>query len=159
MIHWNNGLTLEEAFVFLDFFFLCNKGMTLQPSYFVSNYRNFPKFSDRQVWANSADPDQTAPRSSLIRIYTVCHSVCIVWTRYSMVEPHSSTFRVITTKFLGVRIFRKFTVVHFLNPDFIIMLYSPQSKCKYKVKNMKRKSLTELFIYFHLFANSSFRLY
>ena len=22
--------------------------------------RNFPKFSDRQVWANSADPDQTA---------------------------------------------------------------------------------------------------
>ena len=25
-------------------------------------YRNFPKFSDRQVWSNSADPDQTAPR-------------------------------------------------------------------------------------------------
>ena len=22
-------------------------------------YRNFPKFLDRQVWANSADPDQT----------------------------------------------------------------------------------------------------
>ena len=22
-------------------------------------YRNVPKFSDRQVWANSADPDQT----------------------------------------------------------------------------------------------------
>ena len=34
------------------------------------------------------------------------HSVCIV---YSMVEPHSSNFRVITT-ILGVRIFRKFTV-------------------------------------------------
>ena len=27
-------------------------------------YRNDPKFSDRQIWANSADPDQ---RSSLIR--------------------------------------------------------------------------------------------
>ena len=27
-------------------------------------YRNFPKFSDRQVWANSADPDQTAPRGA-----------------------------------------------------------------------------------------------
>ena len=27
-----------------------------------------------------------------------------------MVEPHSSNFRVITTIFLGVRIFRKFTV-------------------------------------------------
>ena len=45
-------------------------------------------------------------RSSLIRVYTVCHSVCIVWTHYSMVEPHSSNFRVITTniwvsKYLG----------------------------------------------------------
>ena len=48
--------------------------------------------------------------SSLIRIYTVCHSVCIVWTHYSMVEPHSSNFRVITTNVLGVRIFKKFTV-------------------------------------------------
>ena len=38
-------------------------------------------------------------RSSLIRVYTVCHSVCIVWTHYSMVEPHSSNFRVITTTF------------------------------------------------------------
>ena len=38
--------------------------------------------SDSQAWANSADPDQ---RSSLIRVYTVCHSVCIVWTHYSMV--------------------------------------------------------------------------
>ena len=28
-------------------------------------YRNFPKFSDRQVWANSADPDQTAPRGAV----------------------------------------------------------------------------------------------
>ena len=26
--------------------------------------------SDRQVWANSADPDQTAPRGALIRVYT-----------------------------------------------------------------------------------------
>ena len=24
-----------------------------------------PKFSDRQVWANSADPDQTAPRGAV----------------------------------------------------------------------------------------------
>ena len=27
-----------------------------------SAYHNDPKFSDRLVWANSADPDQTAPR-------------------------------------------------------------------------------------------------
>ena len=28
-------------------------------------YRNDPKFSDRQVWANSADPEQTAPRGEV----------------------------------------------------------------------------------------------
>ena len=53
---------------------------------------------------------QTQIRGLLIRVYTVCHFICIVWTHYSMVEPHSSTFRVMTTNFLGVRIFRKFTV-------------------------------------------------
>ena len=46
----------------------------------------------------------------LLRVYTVCHSVCIVRTHNSMVEPHSSNFRVITTNILGVPIFRKFTV-------------------------------------------------
>ena len=71
----------------------------------IIQYCNDPKFSDRYAWANSEDP-----RSSLIRVYTVCHSVCIVWTHYSMVEPHSSNFRVITTNFLGFRIFRKSTV-------------------------------------------------
>ena len=54
-------------------------------------YHNDPKFSDRYAGANSADPDQTA--------------------HYSMVEPHSSNFRVITTNILGVQIFRKFMVV------------------------------------------------
>ena len=32
-----------------------------------------------------------------------------------MVEPHSSNFRVITTNFLGVRIFRKLTIVKVLS--------------------------------------------
>ena len=31
----------------------------------LQTYRNDPKFSDRQVWANSADPDQTAPRGAV----------------------------------------------------------------------------------------------
>ena len=31
-------------------------------------YSNVPKFSDRQVWANSADPDQTAPNFQLSEI-------------------------------------------------------------------------------------------
>ena len=55
---------------------------------------------------------QTQIRLLLIRVYTVCHSFCIVWTHYSMIEPHSSNFRVITTNILDVRIFRKFTVHH-----------------------------------------------
>ena len=70
----------------------------------IPKRNNDPKFSDRYAWANSADPDQTAPW-----VYTVCHSICIVWNHYSMVEPHSSNFRVITTNVFGVRIFRKFT--------------------------------------------------
>ena len=64
--------------------------------------------SDRFAWVNSAGPDQTAPLSSLIRVYTVCHSVFIVWTHFSMIEQNSSHFRVITTNILGVRIFRKY---------------------------------------------------
>ena len=32
---------------------------------FTIDYRNVPKFSDRQVWANSADSDQTAPRGAV----------------------------------------------------------------------------------------------
>ena len=69
----------------------------------MPNYHNDPKFSDRYAWAN---------RSSLNRVYTVCYSICIVWTRYSIVAPHSSNFRVIRTNFSGVRIFRKFKAEH-----------------------------------------------
>ena len=58
-----------------------------------SDYRNDPKFSDRQALANIVDPDHTASKD------TVCHSICIFWTRYSMVEPHCSNFRIITTIF------------------------------------------------------------
>ena len=32
----------------------------------VFEYSNDPKFSDRYAWANSADPDQTAPRGKVI---------------------------------------------------------------------------------------------
>ena len=30
--------------------------------YHITCYHNDPKFLERQVWANSADPDQTAPQ-------------------------------------------------------------------------------------------------
>ena len=59
-----------------------------------TGYRNVPKFSDSQVWAKSVDPDQTAP---MIRVYTVCQSVCIFWTHYR--------------KFLNIRTSEKFAVI------------------------------------------------
>ena len=65
----------------------------------MKTYRNV---SDRQVWANSADPDQTA--CSLIRVYTVCSSLCIFWMHYSKKTPSCSTFRVITINFPNPKI-------------------------------------------------------
>ena len=44
-----------------------------------------------------------------IRIYTVCHSVCIFWTHYSVVKQHCSNFSVTTAIFSSVRFF---TVLH-----------------------------------------------
>ena len=61
----------------------------------LSYYHNDPKFLNRQVLANSADPAQTAP----IRVYTVCHSVCIFWANYSVVKRYCSNFRIITAIF------------------------------------------------------------
>ena len=46
-------------------------------------YRNFPKFSDRQVWADSADPDQTAPRGA-------------VWSGSTLFAIPSASFGCIT---------------------------------------------------------------
>ena len=37
----------------------------LRNPWLLSMYRNDPEFSDRYVWANSADPDQTAPRGAV----------------------------------------------------------------------------------------------
>ena len=62
-------------------------------------YHNGAKFSDRQVLANSVDPDQTA-----LRVYTVCNSIYSFWNNYSMDRPPCWTFREITAKILGVRI-------------------------------------------------------
>ena len=67
-----------------------------------------------------------------------------------MVEPHSSNFRVITTIFLGVRIFRKITVVAALGEKLLILglfkkkvktgdIFSPWSSSLYWcIKSMKR---------------------
>ena len=48
-----------------------------------SQYRNVPKISDSQVWANSADPDQTAPRGA-------------VWSGSTLFAISSAPFGLIT---------------------------------------------------------------
>ena len=42
----------------------CNKSGKTEEHKQIT-YRNVPKFSDRQVWAYSADPDQIAPRGAV----------------------------------------------------------------------------------------------
>ena len=54
-------------------------------------YCNVPKISDRQIWANSVDPDQTAPHC--------LQSLCTFWMHYSKEKPSCSTFREITANF------------------------------------------------------------
>ena len=39
-------------------------------------------------------------QSDQIRVYTVCHSVCIFWTHFSMEESDLSNFRIITAIFV-----------------------------------------------------------
>ena len=74
-----------------------------------------PKFSNRQAWANSVDPDQTAPDQGL---YTVCNSVCIFWSHYSIVEPQCSNFKIITaplfrvSEYLGILRYKRYTKTH-----------------------------------------------
>ena len=77
------------------------------PDYFIK-YRKVPRFSDRLVWANSADPDQ---RSSLIEVYTVCNSLGIFWMHYSKKKPSCSTFRVITPNFWMSKILRFYGII------------------------------------------------
>ena len=66
---------------------------------------------------------KTQIRSSLIRVYTVCHCVCIFWTHYSIVKPCCSNFRMITANFSGVQIFRSFTVVMRFYSNIVVLLY------------------------------------
>ena len=49
-------------------------------------------------------------RSSLIRIFTVCHSFYIYWRHYFIVKLNCFILRTTTVAGLGVPIFRVFTV-------------------------------------------------
>ena len=84
-IYMQNAMLLNFIFSYLYQNF--NTHQTLKkfftlPNRHLTNYRNDLKILNRQVWANSVDPDQTVPsfRSSLIWDYTVCHSLGIFRT-------------------------------------------------------------------------------
>ena len=55
-------------------------------------------------------------RSSLIRIYTVCHSFYIFWRHYFIVKLNCFILRITTVAGLGVPIFRVFTVKQIFSP-------------------------------------------
>ena len=51
---------------------------------------DYPQYSDGQGWANIVDPDCSF--RSLIRVHSICHSVCIFWTHKCMVKLHPYSF-------------------------------------------------------------------
>ena len=68
-------------------------------------------------------------RLLLIRIYTICHFICISWTHYCIVKPDRSIF---TTKMVGVDPIEKrgksengttiSSKVYFLGPNLMVIL-------------------------------------
>ena len=68
---WHHSLLMNDIVMYM--YYLLGKKLKYVSGDRRTNsyYRNDPKFSDRQVWANSADPDQTADQR------LDCHSVCI----------------------------------------------------------------------------------
>ena len=52
-------------------------------------FLSFDQFSNRQIWANMVDQDQTAPS---VKTNIVSHSVSIFWTNLSILKPHCSNF-------------------------------------------------------------------
>ena len=62
------GWIIQNNHIFMNVLYcVSSKDFGLVCLYVLScaMYRNGPRFSDRQVWANSADQDQTAPRGSV----------------------------------------------------------------------------------------------
>ena len=72
------------------------------------HYRYVPKFSDRQVCANSVDPDQTAPRGAFLSGSTLFTILSALFGYILCVNSYESYFRIITVSFSGVRNFRSF---------------------------------------------------
>ena len=63
-------------------------------------------------WSKQCRPwSDCSLRSSLIRVYSVCYSVCIFWTQCCIVKSNCSNCRTLTVIILGVPVFRIFTVL------------------------------------------------
>ena len=107
---------------------LKNKTTPLLRPAFVSPM--FSKVSDKIAYANNVDPDQTAPSgSTLIRVYTVCHSF-----KYFKKQLHESKNlakkKKKKKKKKYVQIFRTFTIfyIHIKTiPLLRSLLASPKS--------------------------------
>ena len=69
-------------------------------------------------------------------------SGCIFWVHYSSVKPSCSNFRVITANFLGVRIFRIFTVTELEG------MFHTSKKQNYKVDTYSNWLLPKLLSFF-----------
>ena len=65
-------------------------------------------------WTDSSGQTMQTQRSSLIWVYTVCCSICIVWMLYNVAKTTCSIFRVTTANFSGIRIFGNFMVISLL---------------------------------------------
>ena len=68
------------------------------------------------------------PRSSLVRVCIVCHSICLFWAHYSMVEPHCSNFRIITaivwvSEYLGILRYPKLFWIHKKQRSEFLIIY------------------------------------
>ena len=86
----------------------------------MRSYPNDPKFLDRQVRTNRADPDQTAPER-----YTQFSMLSAsFWTYYPMVKPHCSQFRIITAIFPGVQTFKIIMVLGMWRKTKVTKKYS-----------------------------------
>ena len=69
-------------------------------------------------WANSAGPDQTAPKVAVcIRVYTFGNSICILFIQNCITKPTFSVFRTVTVLNFGILSFRNFTIC-FAVPEF-----------------------------------------
>ena len=71
-------------------------------------YCNVPKFSDRQVWANGVDSDQTAPDQGLhlFRFKAIIGDIPSTSVgSITLVKPPCLNFRVIVINVSGVLIF------------------------------------------------------